>query len=191
MEVGPRSVAAVVVDVAGHGAIGGILALRCRDLLRSVLVLGADPSEALLSTIRQLVPLDPEMFFTAFVAITDLDTGRMQYANAGHPPALLCDGKVCTELEPTGPIMSSFLGEWRTETATIGTGHTLLIYTDGVTETRDERGEFFGVSPLERVVTAPERLGAADVVARCRQVLEEFAPARLRDDATLVVLQHG
>jgi sigma-B regulation protein RsbU (phosphoserine phosphatase) len=191
MEVGPRAVAAVVVDVAGHGAIGGILALRCRDLLRSVLVLGADPDEALLSTIRQLVPLDPEMFFTAFVAVSDLDTGRTQYANAGHPPALLCDGKVCTELEPTGPIMSSFLGEWTTKTATIGAGHTLLIYTDGITEARDGRGEFFGSSPLERAVTGPAREGAAAVVARCRQALDDFAPARLRDDATLVVLQRA
>jgi serine phosphatase RsbU (regulator of sigma subunit) len=191
LEVGARSVGAVVIDVAGHGAIGGILALRCRDLLRSVLTIGADPSEALLSTIRQLVPLDSEMFFTAFVAVTDLDTGRTEYANAGHPPALLCDGRVCTELEPTGPIMSGFLGRWTTSSTTIGRGQTLLIYTDGVTEARDEHGEFFGSAPLERVLTDGQSDSADDVVARSRDALEEFAREGLRDDATVVALQRG
>src|SRR5262249_26793970 len=126
-----------------------------------------------------------------FVAVTDLDTGRTQDANARHPPALLCDGRVGTELEPTGPIISGFLRGWATSSTPIGRGQTLLSYTDGVAQARDQHRQFFGSGPLERVLTDGQSDSADDVVTRCRGALEEFAREGLRDDATLVALQRG
>ncbi len=80
-------IALVVVDIAGHGATEGILALRCKEMLRMALTSGATPGEALETTAEILGDMGEEVFLTAFVAAIDTADGTVRYANAGHPPA--------------------------------------------------------------------------------------------------------
>ena len=80
-------IALVVVDIAGHGATEGILALRCKEMLRTALTSGAAPGDALDTTAEILGDMGDEVFLTAFVAAIDTGDGTVRYANAGHPPA--------------------------------------------------------------------------------------------------------
>src|SRR5438874_11010508 len=80
----------VVVDISGHGAVSGVLALRCKELVRAGLRDGFEPDEAVLWASEPLEALAEQTFLTAFVAVIVLKTGDVTYANAGHPPALLC-----------------------------------------------------------------------------------------------------
>ena len=118
-----HTVAVLIVDISGHGAVAGILALRCKELLRSALSLGAEPGEALESTAGQLGSLGDETFLSALVVVIDVRDGSMRYANAGHPPALVCDRDGTTvPLPPTGPIMGPFTSTWATGRAVLGSG---------------------------------------------------------------------
>jgi sigma-B regulation protein RsbU (phosphoserine phosphatase) len=184
----PSSLGLVVVDISGHGAVSGILALRCKELLRAGLRDGFEPDEAVQWASEQLDDLGDEAFLTAFVGVVNLQTGDMRYANAGHPPALLCSPSHALELEPTGPIVGPLLGPWRTATAGLDPGDTLAIYTDGVVEARSAEREEFGAQRLTDLVCQSSCEEAEAIAKRCVEEISSFAPGRLRDDVTVVLL---
>jgi serine phosphatase RsbU (regulator of sigma subunit)/CHASE3 domain sensor protein len=178
----------VVVDIAGHGAIEGILALRCKELLRAALASDLEPGDAIATAGDQLGELGEEVFLTAFTGVIDTRTGRIRYANAGHPPAFIAASDEVIELNPTGPLVGLLRREWRTAEATIGPADTLCVYTDGLIEVRNDEHEFFGPERLVELVQGARSDEAAAIVKRCLDEVQIFAPRGLRDDATIVVV---
>jgi serine phosphatase RsbU (regulator of sigma subunit)/CHASE3 domain sensor protein len=181
-------IALVVVDIAGHGATEGILALRCKEMLRMALTSGATPGEALESTAEILGDMGPEVFLTAFVAAIDTRDGTVRFANAGHPPAYVVADDTVVPLEPTGPLVGLLTPGWATAEAVINPGDNLCAYTDGLTETRNGDNEFFGPERLVSLLQGARCDEAPAVVKRCIDEVELFSPDGLRDDATIVVL---
>ncbi len=181
-------IALVVVDIAGHGATEGILALRCKEMLRTALTSGAAPGVALDTTAEILGNMGAEVFLTAFVAVIDTDDGRVHYANAGHPPAYIVGPHGETPLEPTGPLVGLLAPGWSTAEAVMARGDNLCAYTDGVTESRNRAGMFFGPTRLVGILIGARSDVAPAVVKRCVDEVELFSPGGLRDDATIVVL---
>jgi sigma-B regulation protein RsbU (phosphoserine phosphatase) len=187
----PSRLALVVVDISGHGAVSGILALRCKELLRAGLRDGFEPSEAVQWASEQLDDLGEETFLTAFVAVVDLGTGDIRYASAGHPPALLCSSTHAIELDPTGPIVGPFVGPWETASAGLDPGDTLAVYTDGLVEVRNSAREEFGVQRLGELVCAASCDEAEAIVKLAVDEVTSYAPGRLRDDVTVALLCRG
>ena len=191
IQLPPSRLGLVVVDISGHGAVSGILALRCKELLRAGLRDGFEPDEAVLWASEQLDDLAEETFLTAFVAVIDLKTGDVTYANAGHPPALLCSPSHAAELAPTGPIVGPFAGPWQNASAGLDPGDTLAVYTDGLIEVRNAAGKEFGLQRLTDLVCGAAPDDAEAIVKRCVDDVTSFAPGRLRDDVTIVLLCRG
>lgn len=191
VRVSASQLALVVVDISGHGAVPGILALRCRELLRAALRNGFDPGASVQWAREQLDDLGDETFLSAFVAVADLATGGLRYANAGHPPALLCLTDEAVELTPTGPIVGPVDGSWQTAHTQLRVGDTLAIYTDGLIEVRNDRREEFGLDRLVDLVCGASCDEADAIVKRTLDEVTGFAPGRLRDDATVVLLCRG
>jgi sigma-B regulation protein RsbU (phosphoserine phosphatase) len=191
IDLGPSALGLVVVDISGHGAVSGILALRCKELLRAGIREGLPPNEALLWAAEQLDDLADETFLTAFVAVVDLQTGAVTYASAGHPPALLCSASEAVELDPTGPIVGPFVGPWERASAQMEPGDRLAVYTDGLIEVRDEHGTEFGVQRLSDLVSDAAHDEAEAIVKRCVDEVTSYAPERLRDDITIALLCRG
>ena len=178
----------VVVDIAGHGAAEGVLALRCKELLRAALSTGVNPGDALLNASEQLGELGEEVFLTAFVAVIDTRNGHLDYANAGHPPAFIARGDYSDDLGPTGPLVGLLATGWSTMEAVIGPADTLCVYTDGLIEVRNPASEFFGPERLIELVQGARCDEAPAVVKRCLDEVQVFAPGGLHDDATIVVV---
>ena len=182
----------IVVDIAGHGATEGILALRCKELLRASLAADVAPGDAVEAAAEQLGEMGPEVFLTAFVAVVNTEDGSIRYANAGHPPAFISSSDADIDLDPTGPLVGPFLGatksSWRTSTARMSPGDNLCAYTDGVIEIRNADNEFFGPERLRDLIRRSRRDDAPAIVKRCLDEAQSFSPGRMRDDATIVVL---
>ncbi len=192
IQLSPSRLGLVVVDISGHGAVSGILALRCKELLRAGLRDGFEPDEAVLWAAEQLDDLGEETFLTAFVAVVDLPAGEVTYASAGHPPPLLCSPSHAAELEPTGPIVGPFVGgPWRNATAGLEPADMLAVYTDGLIEVRNAAGKEFGLQRLTDLVCGAAPDDAEAIVKRCVDDVTSFAPGRLRDDVTIVLLCRG
>ncbi|HUP61988.1 MAG TPA: PP2C family protein-serine/threonine phosphatase [Thermoanaerobaculia bacterium] len=113
----------------------------------------------------------------------DTARGCVEVANAGHPPPLLCRGGDVRELGPRGVLLGRFDTQYDAETISLQRGDRIVIYTDGVTEARNVRGEEFGESRLREMVRDGAR---ADGIARAvRTWRDERSDA---DDVTLLVL---
>ena len=189
--IGPHEIGVIVIDISGHGALAAVAAFKCKELLKAALRSDLEPGACLEWLTSQDLGLD-DRFFTAFVATIDTRSGACRYANAGHPPALVvADGGATTLLSPTGPLFGYGRPGWRTEQVDVEPQSVLSVYTDGLTETRDEAGLFYGEERLTESLGRMRCEQADAVVDGVLADLTEFKPGRLADDVTLVVLCHA
>ena len=185
--VSPHQLGIIVVDIAGHGAVQAIAALKCKEILRAALRVAMPPGDAL-QLLADQVDFESS-FVTAFVALVDTRTGLCAYANGGHPPALLShDGQPILELLPTGPLIGPFPGSWRTEQFEIRAGGKLVVYTDGLSEARDATRAFYGTERLAKILATLPCQEAESVLKSCLEDLAAFTPHRFADDVTMVLL---
>jgi serine phosphatase RsbU (regulator of sigma subunit) len=136
-----------------------------------------------------------ERFCTAQLAVLDTEASTLELLNAGHPgPLLVRDGRA-SNLEASGPLPPLGVGDLRrtpveARTVSLQPDDRILLYTDGVTEARSERGIVFGeqrlVDVVERARTDTHVL--AEAVRRLMHDLGAFREGQWRDDATIVLV---
>ncbi len=99
------------------------------------------------------VRIPPNMFVTCFYAILDPNRGRLHYGNAGHDLPYLWHGGDAEELRARGMPLGLMPGMHYEEKETIlEAGETVLLYSDGLVEAHDPRGEMFGFPRLRKLV---------------------------------------
>ncbi|MDF3294241.1 PP2C family protein-serine/threonine phosphatase [Streptomyces silvisoli] len=125
-----------------------------------------------------------ERFVTAvFAEIPDREP-VVRIVNCGHPPPLLIGRDGVTELDPTDPAplinLGGLLGdEYHIDVESFHPGDQLLLYTDGVTETRDRTGAFY---PLTERIRSWAALPPRELLDHLHQDLLAYSDARLDDD---------
>jgi sigma-B regulation protein RsbU (phosphoserine phosphatase) len=151
------------------------------------------PAEAMARINRTVFENTPgNRYVTFFLAVLDIETGALSYVNAGHNPGLLQRADGAIELLHDGGVV---LGMFENATYEAGAtalhaGDTLLLYSDGVTETWNDREEEFGEAGLRQVMENSRGLAAAALEAEVVRGLDSFAPnARATDDRTLLILK--
>jgi len=179
-------------DVSGKGTGAALLMTVLRAAVRGH---WADESVAeavarINSTVCQNVTAGK--YITFFLARLDPGSGRVDYVNAGHNPPLLIrrDGTIET-LNEGGMVLGLFdsmpYGEGIAE---LRAGDTLLIFSDGVTETWSAKGDEFGDQRLGEVAVRGRGLDAANLQTEILRELEVFeAGTKATDDRTLIVLK--
>lgn len=135
-----------------------------------------------------------EHFVTLFYGeLTNDKNGLLIYSNAGHnsPMLLHGDSGKIEYLEPTGQMLGPFPNEkYHTESAHVKKGDLLLLYTDGITEARNEQGEFFGEERLAKILTEHRNQSAKETTQLILQEVETFATRNEQsDDQTIVVIR--
>ncbi len=144
----------VMADVVDKGAAAALyMALAC-TLMRTFAVERAGAPEEVLRAVNQrlLADVGASAFVTVFYGELDPTTGQLCYANAGHHPPYLfrSDGRGMAEALPrTGLALGiNENAVWNQECVELGTGDALLLYTDGITDSQDSAGRFFGAERL-------------------------------------------
>jgi len=141
-------------------------------------------------TVCQNVP--SSKYVTFFLAALDPATGRLEFVNAGHNPPLLvrASGEV-EKLSLGGLVLGIFEGvAYDDGSVEMRKGDTLIVYSDGVTETWDPDGEEFGEDKLITLAVSGRAQGAEAVQNSILAEIERFEQgARATDDRTLVVLK--
>jgi len=187
----------VIADVTGKGIAAALLMAFARPLIRSTIDQTRDPIVALERTNRILVEeRRSALFITALAAVLDLRTHVLRLANAGHEPPLFvpADGRPVRWLTGSGPLLGAFptLGLVPCE-VTLAPGDLVLLYTDGVTDSRAASGERFGDDRLISTVDGARGGSAQDVldaVVGASRAFQGDMPAE--DDVTIVaVKRHG
>lgn len=175
-------------DVCGKGMAAALLMAAARTLLRRAAGVSDSPSKVLSRVNEALVKDLPEgRFVTMAYMVLDVASGVMKAANAGHPaPLLMSDGAEPATLEtsqgyPLG-MMASQYPEVRVK---LKSGDRMLVYSDGVLEATDSRGEEYGAARIVEFVRGRE-ISAKNLLA---DVQEFTRGGALSDDATAIVVR--
>jgi sigma-B regulation protein RsbU (phosphoserine phosphatase) len=134
-----------------------------------------------------------DMFVTLFLGILDQGTGRLTYVNAGHPPPLLLasDSDEPVRLAK-GSSLLGVLSEVAYEEGKIelSPGSLLALFSDGVTDARNEKGERFLERRLVDVLRGTRSSPATDVLFGILAAVERFTVLSERnDDIALMIVR--
>jgi sigma-B regulation protein RsbU (phosphoserine phosphatase) len=130
-------------------------------------------------------------FITFFFGELDTESGTIRYVNAGHPPPLLLGRGAEPDTFPGTGLALGMLphADFEVGRAEIRPGETWILYTDGITESRNAAGEEFGperLAAIGRTAAAP----AGAVIERVFDELNAFTGGgEAADDRTLVVVR--
>jgi PAS domain S-box-containing protein len=158
----------VVGDVVGHGLRAAAAMGQLRNAVRAYGVAETSPAEVLARVNRLVMSGEEDLMATILYLVLDRETGDVCFASAGHPPPLVlaADGAHFLEGGRAVPIGAVEPGTFREAGATLPAGASLLLYTDGLVERRDE--------PLERSLD-----GLAATAGRAEGGLEGLCDAVL------------
>jgi serine phosphatase RsbU (regulator of sigma subunit) len=185
----------VVADVADKGIGAALYMTLSRTLIRSYAIEHEHRPDLVMRAVNQrlLVDSNVEMFVTVFYGVIDPVSGRLDYCNAGHTPPYLIKpgGEGILRLKNTGMALG-VLEEAPLQRASvlIDQGALFLLYTDGITDTQNENGEFYEEERMLEVLRACQEDSIENIRDALLQDVHNFAgDAPQVDDITLMIIQ--
>jgi sigma-B regulation protein RsbU (phosphoserine phosphatase) len=192
--------AVLIADVSGKGVPAALFMALSVTVLRFAMGLGFSPSE-LLYRANDAILADQRstMFATTFVTYLDITSGLVQFASAGHNPALLYRAKYavdtedyhCEYLDAEGVALGVFQEvNFEEQYRQMEAGDILVLYTDGITEILDANGEEFGEERLERLVVKNASCTAREIKDMLVKAVSAYSQdGTPYDDETLVIVK--
>ena len=187
----------LVADVSDKGVPAALFMMRAKTIVKTLAQSGRPLAEVVTEANESLCEGNgADMFVTMWIGEIDLDSGRVAYVNAGHnPPVHLRaeDGSAAFLRSRPGLILGAMPGvRYRAEEVMLAPGDVLYLYTDGVTEQPDARGELFGENRLLALFAGRRFLDAPGDCpdAVMAQVAAHAGPVGQADDCTQLVLRY-
>jgi predicted ATPase/serine phosphatase RsbU (regulator of sigma subunit) len=184
----------IIGDVSGHGVPAGLVMMMVQTSIQALVreFPDIDPSK-LLTIVNKAVKYnvgkmeeDKYMTISAFRFRND---GSVSYSGLHQEPLLYRSASEEVEILPTEGI---WLSPWEmgtpdsTQEFTLNQGDTLLLYTDGITEAKNQEGTFFTEEKLAEILKKYGKLKTYEIKDK---ILEALRPYTLEDDVTMVVIK--
>ena len=177
----------IIGDVTGKGIDAAALTALVRHTMRTASEFDSSPAGLLALVDGTLKKRRALSVCTAMCLRLDRD--RVTLAVGGHPLPLCITSQGVVELGDYGPLLGAFSGVcWRDFSLQLQDGSTLVAYTDGVTDARDEGGDRFGLRRLRDTLTDLGASSATEVIQRLTDKLDEFQTGAHADDTAAIVL---
>src|SRR5271157_1489550 len=190
LRYGPQQLGMALGDVSGKGTAAALYGAVAIGIMRSLAPQKLQPAEML----RQMNHLVGERriegrFMTACFATWRKGRQKLRVANAGQSQPLLYKDGRCERIDLTGFPLGIFeetqYDEWG---VTLQAGDILVFHSDGIAETANSEGQFFGTTRLLRFIEKNHEMTAAEMADQILQEVDLFTQsAPLFDDRTLVV----
>jgi sigma-B regulation protein RsbU (phosphoserine phosphatase) len=177
-------------DACGNGMRGALVAALAQGVLTVAVKANAGPASVVARVNRALCHRDEaQRFLTLFYGVVTRDH-RLTYCNAGHCQPMLVDGASVRRLGAGGPPPGLFADTvYEEESLVVGTGDTLVVFSDGVSEA-DRDQEEFGDARIIDIVTRPAAT-AATIRDRLVNAVTDFTRGtRQRDDMAVLVVRY-
>ncbi|MHB9862055.1 ATP-binding SpoIIE family protein phosphatase [Streptomyces sp. YIM S03343] len=181
-------VALVIGDVMGHSVTSAAIMGQLRTIVQTLAGLDLPPDEVLHHLDEQAQRLGGQHIATCLYGVYDPALRRLVLANAGHPPPLLLhpDGRGEILLVPPGPPIGVGGGAFETTDLSAPSGATLVLYTDGLVESRDS-DLLTGVEELlGRLRATTDGTTLPPLEALCDEALGPLGKADRDDDVALL-----
>ncbi|HTA50763.1 MAG TPA: SpoIIE family protein phosphatase [Verrucomicrobiae bacterium] len=191
LNLGPQRLGLIIGDVSGKGIAAALLMANLQASLRSQTALAFDQPEALLRSVNRLFydNTGDSAYASLLFVEYDEEKGRLRYVNCGHLSGLLVrsDGKV-DRLDSTSTLLGLFRDwDYSMREHWLSPGDVLALYTDGITEAYNERGEEFGEQCLIESLQQHRDLPCQALLSAIVDGVRRFSTQEQHDDITAIV----
>ncbi|MEA3207553.1 MAG: phosphoserine phosphatase RsbU/P [Chthoniobacter sp.] len=198
INIDEEHIGVAIADVSGKGVPASLIMAMCRSVLRSHAPREPSPAAALRQVNAQLFPdIKEDMFISMAYAILDKNTATITLCRAGHDAPLLYKARdrTVSRINPpgmalgidSGGVFNRVTGDF---SLSLEPDDCLVLYTDGVTEALDSKGNEFGMANVIQSIQASASEGAAGIITRLTDDLRAFVGTYPQhDDITLIVIR--
>jgi len=178
-------------DVSGKGVAASLLMSQLHAIFRALIAADLPLMRLVERANRLFSESTLSTHFATLVCGRATSTGQVEVCNAGHCPPIVVTHGVVMSLESTGlPIGMFYTGEYEASTAKLEKGDSLVMYTDGFTETRNNSNSEYGDERLSALIGRNHFLSAHDLITTSLQDLSAFRGSAPKiDDLTIMVLK--
>ena len=180
----------LIADVSGKGVDAAVLTAFIKFTIRGIALRRRDPG-FILQEFNRAFPRtveNPYLFVSMFVGILDTWTFRLDYASGGHDVAFVRRRNRVEQLAVTGPVLGVMEEPFDVKTVYLDDGDTIVLSTDGLTESRDRRGRLLDASGAMRWIAEESEdpaVLAQDLISRAR----ERSGKAMRDDVAVLAIR--
>ncbi|MBV8866988.1 MAG: SpoIIE family protein phosphatase [Acidobacteriaceae bacterium] len=180
----------MVGDVSGKGVAASMLMAHLHAMFRTLISVGFSLKSMLERASRVFSESTLPNQYATLVCGRALPDGRIEISNAGHPSPLLIRCGEVTELEGSGLPVGMFRTEdFLVSEFDLGSGHGLVIYSDGVSEATDTSGAEYGIERIRKLIDRERTFDPLRLLSNWRDDLTAFrCDAMKTDDCTMFVL---
>jgi sigma-B regulation protein RsbU (phosphoserine phosphatase) len=185
-----ETIAVCIADVCGKGMPAAMMMSNLQAAVKTCVSQGMSPRELCARVNRVMCDnIAGQGFITFFYAVIDARHRRLTYCNAGHNPPIFSNGGATCSLDCGGGILGAFR-QWQYEEQelSIGLDGRLLMFTDGITESRNAEGEEFGADRLTSLVSESQHNNAAALAESVVGAAAQFCNGHFDDDLTVVAV---
>lgn len=190
--VGGR-IAFCIADVSGKGLPAALLMANVQAAVRAA-ARSLDDAASVCRRVNRVVyeNTPAEKFVSFFYGVLDVYNGRLRYSNAGHPPPVVLNpDDSMFRLEDGGLVLGLFADtDYQEAEVSLGHGHRVVLYTDGLTEAENGDGEEFGDRRLIDLILKNRSAPSQALHDSLLHAARNFAGS-LEDDATVLTVTLG
>ena len=188
-------VAFLAADVSGKGIPAAMFMMTAKTIIKDLAESGMAVNDIFTKANEKLCENNESgMFVTAWMAILDLTTGKMQFANAGHNPPVLKRANGDFEYLKTraGFVLAGMEGvRYRASELTLSPGDRLFLYTDGVPEATNTENQLYGEDRLLDFMKQKASAEATEFLPALKANIDEFVgDAPQFDDITMLMFDY-
>lgn len=195
-KLGNKKLGFVIADVSGKGISASYIMAEVKGVFESLSRVIQNPKE-LLNTANDILKnsLDKKSFVTALYGIIDVNSGKVNFARAGHVPLLVCTNNSVKSLKPKGIGLGLDSSDIFNENIDnmefqLNNDDILILYTDGVTESQNSNDEEFGEERFKNVVLNNRSKSVESISQEIFKEVSLFSKdKRQHDDITLVLFK--
>jgi hypothetical protein len=178
-------------DASGHGIPAALMA---RDVITG-LRMGIEKHMKMVHTLKKLNSvIYRSAYSTRFVSLFYAEMeekGNLFYVNAGHPAPLLFHDNKVSELETSGIVFGALPEiELSRSFVNLPAGSILVLFSDGICERQNIKGEEFEIERLKKIVIQNQKFSSEGIIKAIFQAADEFgSKKKWKDDATAMVIK--
>jgi sigma-B regulation protein RsbU (phosphoserine phosphatase) len=185
----------ILADVTGHGVSSALLVNRVHTEIERLVRESLMPGD-ILKSLDEFINKDfgkMGFFLSAFCGMLDFSRNKLIYSNYGHPPQILLQSKEnkVVLMSPQTFLMGIGMeaGKVYSSEVAFAKGDRLILFTDGIIEAKDSKGEDFGQGRLEELTRSNIGLDVIDFNERLTQEVSRFQAGEQADDIFLLTIQ--
>jgi PAS domain S-box-containing protein len=195
--VSPRqdALSLFVCDVSGHGIGSALVANRIYTETMSQIERGVALGPMMHHLNRFVLRNigSSVFYFTMIAARLNRDNRTLEFAGAGHPPAMIVQPGQSPRLLESGSavlgLLEDAVGKEATVVVPVESGDRLVIYTDGFTESFNEQRDMLGVEGLSEIVRETSKLPLQEMKDQILHRVTAFRHGPPDDDMSLVIIE--